>query len=117
MENQKIKFIKEWKNFDELNKKMQKKIFKFFSTGNYMYQLKHDEPKKKFKPYSFTQIDNILGLAYTSTGAFAALWICNGVNLFADNERKFYGFAIDTKNNFYALAEDENEKNELIILM
>jgi hypothetical protein len=110
-------FITEWEQFDKQNKDMKRKILRFFMSAKYSYQTKHNEPRKIFKPVTFSQIDELFGLAYTSTGMFAALWICNGVNIWADETRRFYGFAIGKDGHFYAIAEDENEENQLIIKM
>lgn len=110
-------FLQDWEPFYKLNQRMKNKILKLFSTCKYQYQTKHSEARKQFKPVSFSQIDNLLGLAYTSSGTFAGLWICNGVNVWADETRRFYGFAISTEGKFYALAEDENEQNPLFIEM
>lgn len=111
------KFLKEWEQYEKQSNAMERKILRFFMGGKYMYQTSHNELRKPFKPYTFEQIDNILGLAYTSTGAFAGWWICNGLNLWADDTRRFYGFAIGEDGDFYALAEDENEENPLFIKM
>lgn len=110
-------FMKEWEPFDKLHSSIKRKIFKLFSTGKYQYQTKHSEARKTFEPVSFSQIDNVCGLAYTSSGIYAGLWVCNGVNIWADATRRFYGFAISTDGKFYALAEDENEQNPLFIEM
>jgi hypothetical protein len=113
----KTTLLKEWQNYSQQEKQIKRKILNLFIGGKYQYQTEHSAPRKEFKPITYKQIDDIFGLAYTSTGMFAALWICNGVNIWADDKRKFYGFAIGENGNFYAIAEDENEENEVIIEM
>lgn len=63
-------------------------------------------------PYEYLYMR--LGLAYTSTSAFAALWVCNMEQPMPKNE-KFHirGFALNTDNQVVAYCEDK-EENELL---
>jgi hypothetical protein len=114
---EKVQFLAEWENYPQQSKKMARKILNLFKTGKYQVQESNTKGRRQYNPIMFSQIDDFFGLAYTSSGTFAALWICNELNIWADNTRRFYGFAIGEDGQFYALAEDENEKNQLIIKM
>lgn len=65
-------------------------------------------------PYSFTQVDNFLGLAYTSSSNYAGLWVCN---VEAISERyplyHYVGFAIGEDGKYYAVLWDKDE-NEIL---
>lgn len=108
-------FIQEWQPFDKLNKNVKRAILSHFMKNEYKYQPTHEKGSiKPFKPVTFSQIDNFLGLAYTSTGSYAGLWVCNGGYLWADDTHHFTGFAINELNEVIAIADDENE-NEIFI--
>ena len=108
-------FIKEWQPFDELNKLVQRKIVTHFMNNTYKWQPTHDKKDTKYFIYpTFRQIDALLGLAYTSTGDYAGLWVCNGGYLWADDTHHFIGFAINELNEVIAIADDVNE-NEIFI--
>jgi hypothetical protein len=105
-------FLKEWQPFDKLNKMVKRKILTHFINNVYNFQPTHDKTQlKPFHPVTFSQVDNILGLAYTSTGDYAGLWVCNGGYLQADKDHHFIGFAINTEGEVIAIADDENEKS------
>jgi len=110
-------FLKEWQPFDKLNKMVERKILTHFINNVYNFHATHDKTQlKQFKPVTFSQIDNILGLAYTSTGDYAGLWVCNGGYLQADEDHNFIGFAINTDGEVIAIADDENENSIYIKL-
>lgn len=105
-------FLNEWKPFDELNRKVERAILKFFQNNTFKFQATHNEKdKNNFRPVSFSQVNNLLGLAYTSTSAFAALWVCNSGYLFADKTHYFDCFAIRDNGIIVARATDEEENN------
>ena len=109
-------FIKEWQPFDKLNKNVKRAILSHFMKNEYKYQPTHEKSSiKPFKPVTFSQIDNFLGLAYTSTGDYAGLWVCN-ISLYLDVKQiyKFEGFALGSSGFVYAICWDENE-NEILI--
>jgi hypothetical protein len=113
-------FLKEWKPFEKLNKQVESAILNYFRRNICIYQPTHD-PKSK-QPFvmvsSFTRINTFLGLAYTSTGAFAGLWVCNGGYLFPpkNETHNFIGFAINEIGQVIGIADDENENSIYIIL-
>jgi hypothetical protein len=77
-----------------------------------------NEKNDAFRSIStFKQIDEIIGLAYTSSSAITALYVCS-VELYldADHKYKIRGFVIGTDGYFYAFCEDEND-NELYLMI
>ncbi len=106
-------FKKDWtqKEF----KAMDRAIYKFFSSYKFKYTTNHKDTQE-LNPFSFEQIDALCGLAYTSSGAYAGLWICNGIELKANDTHRFIGFAINEKNQFVAICEDY-EENTIYIQM
>jgi hypothetical protein len=108
-------FLKEWQPFDKLSKKVKRTILNHFMKHSYQWQPTHDEHNKKtFKPIVFNQIDEKLGFAYTSTGAYAGYWVCNGGYMWADSTHYFNAFAINTDNEVIGIAQDYDE-NEIFI--
>ena len=63
---------------------------------------------------TYKRVFEVLGLVYTSTSKYAALWACN-TELYLDCSKKFKleGFAMDEYGFVYAIWSDEKE-NELI---
>ena len=63
----------------------------------------------------FKELDEILGLAYTSSSKFAALWICNDT-VYLDNDRIYHirGFVLDDYDKVFAYCMDKDE-NELYV--
>lgn len=103
-------FLNDWNPFEKLNRKVERAIFTKLNKGRYIWQPSHDEKSKRvFTPQTFGQIEDILGLAYTSTSAYAALWVCNGGYLWANNTHRFTGFAINTDGDVIAITEDMDE--------
>lgn len=64
---------------------------------------------------NFKSIDNLLGLAYTSSSSFALYGICN-VELKYDNEYNYQFFAIGKDGKFYAILWDKDENEKIIFL-
>ena len=110
-------FLKEWKPFGQLNKKAERAILKHFNNKIYQFQPSHDKSKLTyFRPHTFEQVSNLLGLAYTSSGDYAGLWVCNGGYLLANDTHHFSGFVINEAGQVVAIADDENE-NEIFIVL
>lgn len=110
-------FLKEWKPFDQLSKMVERKILAHFMKKKYTYQPTHEEASKRpLNIYTFSQIDNICGFAYTSTGAYAGYWVCNGGYIWADDTHRFIGFAINELNEVIGIADDDEENSIYIKL-
>lgn len=94
-------FLKNWD--DKQFKQVEKIIKKYLSTR--FFENSHGYHKNLF---------DALGLAYTSTGDYAGLWVCN-ISLYLDVKQiyKFEGFALGSSGFVYAICWDENE-NEII---
>lgn len=106
-------FIKEWTPKDF--KRIDRAIYNHFSTYTYNFIDDHSKPAKPFTPFnSFNEIDAMLGLAYTSTGAYAGLWICNGIYVMVNDTYRFIGFAINTDGKIIGIVQDDAE-NEIFI--
>ncbi len=111
----KYEFLQEWQPYDVISKKVEKAILRHFMNRSYTYQPTHEESSKKpFNVYSFNQLSNVLGFAYTSTGSYAGLWICNGGYLYADKTHHFEGFAVTIDGKIIGIAQDA-EENEIYI--
>ena len=64
---------------------------------------------------SFSDFDNVLGLAYTSSSDCAGLWICNtDLYLDASHTQKIIGFGLDKYSFVYLICWDDKE-NEMLI--
>lgn len=63
----------------------------------------------------FKALEEIMGLAYTSSSSYAGYWICN-TEVYNEKYPGYYyiGFAISTKGKYYAILWDKDE-NEIII--
>lgn len=108
-------FLQEWQPFDKMYAQVKAAIYKHFSRKHYEWQPTHEAGSKRtFVLYTFNQINELLGLAYTSTSDYAGLWVCNGGYLWADDTHYFAGFAINTDNEVIAIAHDY-EENEIYI--
>jgi hypothetical protein len=110
-------FLKEWKPFEELSKMVERAILRHFMKHTYKIQPTHDENSQRdFKPSTFSQIDNVCGFAYTSSGAYAGYWVCNGGYLWADDTHRFIGFTINELNEVICIADDDEENSIYIKL-
>jgi len=107
-------FLKDWTPFEKLEKQMERAILNHFIKHTYKWLKEHGKPLINFNPTTFEQIDNVLGLAYTSTGAYAGLFCCNGGYIMYNSTHHFTSFVITKGGKFAAIVEDENE-NEIII--
>lgn len=67
---------------------------------------------------TFKQIDKIVGLAYTSSSAITAMYVCS-LSLFFDAERKYQikGFALGVNGYFYALCENYKDEDFLYVMI
>lgn len=109
----KVKFLKEWTPAQF--KAIEKAIVKYFKGKNIACSTGQGTNYYQFKTY--TGIDQILGLAYTSTGIWACYGVCNVKAAFdADGIYNYEYFTIGEDGNFYAVLQDE-EENELTILL
>ena len=65
----------------------------------------------------FNHISNVLGLAYTSSSAFAGYWPCN-ISLYLDymNKYKLTGIALTEGLEVIAIYDDVNENSILITI-
>jgi hypothetical protein len=103
-----VKFLEEWNaNHFDIMKQAIKRHF-----GNKMIDTYHG--KTRF-PSVYNAIDQVLGLAYTSSSKCAMLSICN-TEAWLDQDRiySYQYFAIGEGNIPYAICQDKNE-NELCI--
>ena len=108
----KTQFLTEWS--ERQLKAVEKKILVFIKSR--WFETMHGGENKD--PFigcrTFEDIDNILGLAYTSSSSFAGLWACN-THLYLDAARDWYlnGFAMD-KNGFVFAIWNNDEEAEAI---
>ena len=109
----KVKFIKEWT--PEQFKAMDKQISRHFSERVFLRHSTGNGEVKTRVYRSIKQIDEILGLAYTSTGSWACYGVCNVTAHFdEDNIYSYQYFTIGEDGRFFAVIQD-NEENELTI--
>lgn len=109
-------FLKEW-SIDQFII-VEKAISKHFvSTGINVTNTKtrHLIPNLRDLKQRFENIDNVLGLAYTSSSSYAGYWVCN---VEAQNDKypgyHYTGFAMGAGNKVYAVLDDKDE-NEIIL--
>lgn len=110
----KTTLLKEW-NAQQF-KNAEKQIFKFLSSR--FFESHQEENKHVFIGCkNYTEFSNVCGLAYTSSGDFAGLWVCN-ISLFLDTAQvyKIDGFAQDSNGFVYAYCTDNEEKELLICI-
>lgn len=97
----KTSFLKNWNNkeFKLVESKIKKYLNSRFFENSHGYQ---------------SNLFDALGLAYTSSSSYAALWVCN-IELYFDCEQKykFIGFALGSGGFVFAICWDEDE-NEII---
>lgn len=90
----KISFKKEWNEQDfEL---MKRAITRHFGGKK---RFTHHNPQGVEFPYNFDIIDNVLGLAYTSSSSFALYGICN-------TQVKYGRYGSDYNYEFFVISED-----------
>lgn len=90
-------------------KQVKRKVFS--RLKNQLLETRHG--KKRF--YINSEIDNFFGFAYTSSGAFAGLWLCNEP-LYIDFNKTFRvnGFVLDKNNTLFAYCLNDREEEILI---
>ena len=87
-------FIKEWS--EKQQKKVNKAICNHFA---------------KFRGKSFEQIENYMGLPYTSSSSYAGLWVCNVCEYYKGSAEYYYrAFAIAEDGYIYAILTNDDEK-------
>src|ERR1700748_2182135 len=107
MPTTKVKFITEWT--PEQFKGMQAAIVKHFRKKT-IWSI---NSKGQIVPRTFKGIDEVLGLAYTSSSSCAMYGICN-VDIDYNNHYRYTFFAIGQDGKYYAECWDKDE-NELIV--
>jgi hypothetical protein len=106
--NQKtMTFLKEWtdKEFKTIKQAIKKHfLFKAFRTTQGTKTL-----------YTYADIENLLGLPYTSSSSFAGVWVTNS-EVYSPKypELHYVGFAIGDDTKPYAILWD-NEENETLL--
>lgn len=92
-------------------------ILAHLQSKPYMFQPTHD-PKSAgiFEPKGSEGMNNTLGLAYTSSSDYAAMWVCNAGYLWYNDTKYFIGFSFDINGDLCAIIEDENENTEIVSL-
>lgn len=106
----KVTFLNEWT--EEQFSAMKRMIVKHFNARRPIRTL-HGTYNSLM--WGFKPIDEILGLAYTSTGVWACYGVCNTACYFdLHNTYQYSYFVIGNDGNFYAILQDK-EENELII--
>ncbi len=76
---------------------------------------RHD--KMVYQTKSMTQLNDYLGLAYTSSSSWAGLWVCNE-EVYLDDQKKYIyqGFGMNAGGFAIAFLQDV-EENELYIFI
>lgn len=91
---------------------MRNELLKSWSEEQYALAVKKIE---SYYGLSIYYLDSALGLAYTSSGCFAGLWVCNTTEYFDRMDHfRIRGFALDMEENLVIYCEDINE-NELYV--
>ena len=105
----KANFLHEWT--PEQFKAIEKAISKHFSFK----QLRTLHGNYPAYYMGFKALDQIIGLAYTSTSSFAGYWPCN-TEVYNDKYPGFHysGFAINNEGKCFAILDDKDE-NEIIL--
>jgi hypothetical protein len=108
----KAQFLPEW-NASQM-KQVKKAVCKFINSR--YWETLHSPNTDPFiidQAKTFDKIDSILGLAYTSSSAYAGLFVCN-TELYLDNDHKWHlqAFALDSNGFVHAIFWDVNE-NEI----
>lgn len=110
---------KEWT--DQETEKVEKSIREWLSNLTFSARIRRGiNSTEYFLPPLKTeeQMNNLLGLAYTSSSEYAGLWVCN-VELIVKHDGKRYfvqGFAMDNYGNIYAVCHDKKENDNYITI-
>lgn len=100
-------FLAEWNPAQF--KAMQRAISRHFSITD----IRTNKGEYPAKYRSFEALDEILGLAYTSSSSFAGYWVCN-VDIYGlCTGFRYVGFAMTEAGRPYAILWDA-EENEII---
>lgn len=102
-------FLKEW---NEANFKGMKQALKSF------FLFKGMNTKDGFKTcFTYNDLENLLGLPYTSSSAYAGEWITN-TELYSNDFPGFHyiGFAISKSGKYCAILWDKDENEKIIEL-
>jgi hypothetical protein len=104
----KIHFKTEWTPLDF--RTAEKAIVKFVNS-RYWETLHNPDSTPFYNAKSYNSISDILGLAYTSTSSYAALWACN-TELYLDTLHVYHllGFSVSSYGFVFAIFQDINEK-------
>jgi len=99
-------FLQEWqpKDFED----MQRSITRYYAKKS----LISVNGKGVITPKTWEGLNELFGLAYTSSSSFAGYWVCN-VELSYNGFYNVIGFAIGKDGKHYAVAWDKDE-HELI---
>jgi len=109
--NQRLTFLKEWKPYQF--KRMEKFIAAHFREKR--LRTSHGDYYLPNVGTNYKKVNNIMGLAYTSTGIWACYGVCNTEPYFdLRNVYQYAYFVMDKEDNCYAILQDKDEK-ELII--
>lgn len=93
-------------------KHLQAKIYKHFTDN-----ARIDRHNKMVMARNFNELDNYLGLAYTSSSSFAMLSVCNE-EVYLDTEKQYSYNCFGIDNNGFAFACcDDSEENSLYIFI
>lgn len=107
-------FLKEWT--DKQFKKVERAIQRLITEQRFMWMPDHKQPRRELSYMNYKSIDSLLGLAYTSSGAYAGLWACNAGYLWVSETHRISGFAINTRGNVVVITEDDEEQTIFIEL-
>lgn len=107
----KTNLLPEWDN--QNFKKAQKDILKHLKDRK--HKISTSGEKSVFVPKRWEDVENTLGLAYTSSSMCAGYWVCN-VTLWASDGKEITGFAITDAGQTVALVSDMGNKDEIINL-
>lgn len=92
-------FIKDWN--EKQQKRVNKAICNHLAVQNF----------SKFWGKSFEQIENYFGLPYTSSSAYAGLWVCNVIEYYKGSRIYYYrAFAIAEDGYIYAILTNDKEQ-------
>lgn len=97
-------------------KKLENNLFKHLMGRKYKYITDHSKPGQELNFSNNTMIENLLGLAYTSTGDYAGLWVCNGVYCMVNDTHHLIGITLNERDNPVLICEDEEENTIYIEL-
>lgn len=100
-------FKTEW---SEKEQKAVERIILIYLKSRDFYSYKSPDKPCLTTCKSYTDINNTIGLAYTSSSSYAGLWVCSD-NLYLDIDKTFHlkGFILDNNNVVYAIWVNSDE--------